>query len=175
MEKYQARYYKPLLPNTETNWRENRMSYPGVAESRKINNWGIFRPAKLVSKSDHDPEDDEPAVKQKTKDFEKEAKILEAEVSLKMELVKTYRIFLGHPFKKLGSELCDGPVLLAMRTTQEDDDYISPDMEVIEAAQSTPSPTFWTKDGFLTMDRLREEGREGVAVKNGYIIRFWAG
>ena len=73
IERYQAKYYKPLVPNIETNWRENRMSYPGVAESRKINNWGIFRPAKINTVLDQDPEDDEPAVKQKTKDFEKQA------------------------------------------------------------------------------------------------------
>ena len=92
-----------------------------------------------------------------------------------MELVKSYKIFLGHSYKKSGSEMCDGPVLLAMRTTQEDDDFIAPDMDVIEANQSNLSPTFWTKDGLLSMDTLRKEGREGVAVKNSYIIRFWAG
>jgi hypothetical protein len=150
------------------------MSYPGVAESRQIGNWGIFRLANPHLKID-DTDDDEPAVKQKTEDFEKFAKIVKDEIDQKLEVVKSYRIFIGHPFKKISSELCDGPTLLAMRTTQEDDDYISPDNEVIDLIRSTPSPTFWTKDGLLTMDNLRKEGREGVVVKNNYIIRFWAG
>lgn len=74
-----------------------------MAESRRIDNWGIFRQAKdTIDATQMDKkETEENLVQRKKKERETFEQNYLDYVQNKIELTKSYKIFLGHPFKKM--------------------------------------------------------------------------
>lgn len=123
IEKYQDSFYKPEVENAESNWKENRLSYPGVPKSRRIDNWGIYRYVKPTAPED---EEDEPAVLEKMGDKVAKANkdLFNIEKVKKLPLTKYFSINFNYPGAEK-TDYCDGGVILAMRQTDNDDDFIS--------------------------------------------------
>ena len=122
IEKYQEAFYKPKNEIAESNWKENKLSYPGVAFSRRIDNWGIYRHVKPENAED---EEDEPAVLEKMPKsaYLARTKLFESERSSKIALTKYFRIDFTYPGSETGGK-CDGGVILAMRKTDADNGFI---------------------------------------------------
>lgn len=127
IERYQNAFYKPDDPKANGNWKENRFSYPGVPQSRKIDNWQIFR---QMNFSEYDDDYDEPAVREKMGDSANNEiqKQFEKEKALKIPVTKHFRInFLYNQEQKLNT--CYGGAILAMRRTDKDDSVVKTEID----------------------------------------------
>lgn len=170
IERYQNAFYKPDDPKANGNWKENRFSYPGVPQSRKIDNWQIFR---QMNFSEYDDDYDEPAVREKMGDSANNEiqKQFEKEKALKIPVTKHFRInFLYNQEQKLNT--CYGGAILAMRRTDKDDSVVKTEID-FDSLNQKLKMRFKSRNELINIKMLREGTREGVIVGYFQLIRFW--